>query len=119
MQKTNLFKVLSLLSFIILVSIFIFYRGGYFNSFLNGNLSKKQNHVIQLEQDSIKKVETRLSSSKSFVLTDNVIFDIDSTKKTTDTLRLTKEELKLMVGSKSAIIFKPIVVLPDSVKQKK
>jgi hypothetical protein len=119
MAKSNGFKAASIASFIILVSFFVVYRGGYLDGFLQRNVSKKQSQAIQLNQDSIKSAQTILPSSKVLILTDNVNFDIDSVKNAKDTVILTKEELKLMAGSKSAVIFKPKAIITDSVKQKK
>lgn len=128
MQHSPFIKTVTLLSFLSLISVFIIYKGGYLDNFFDeegsmlqtstngGNLS--QNNTIASTNDHAQKAETRLSSSKSIVITNNISFSSDTPPKQTDTPTYTEEELKLMQSSKSGYIFKPAFKGTDSLKTK-
>ena len=99
------------------MSAFLLYRGGYLDSFI---YSKNKKKIIQENETVLKKVSesisakkdslspTRLSSSKSIVLTDNNLF-VD------DTLEPTKEQIQLLSSSKSiSPIIEPTLFIPDT-----
>jgi len=131
MRNSKFTKVLTLASFITLISLFVIYRGGYLDNFFEredqtmqtspngGIISQKDNNTIQTKKDSSQKVKTMLSSSKSVIITDNVNFVTDTTIKKKDSIKLSNEEIELMGSSKSAIIFKPKIKPADSTKTKK
>jgi len=117
MQNSKILKGTTLVSFISLMSAFLLYRGGYLDSFI---YSKNKKKIIQENEAVLKKVgesisakkdslsPTRLSSSKSIVLTDNNLF-VD------DTLEPTKEQIQLLSSSKSiSPIIEPTLFMPDT-----
>ena len=124
MQNSKILKGITLVSFISLMSAFLLYRGGYLDSFIynknkrkviqeNEAVLKKVNESISAKKDSLS--PTRLSSSKSIVLTDNNLFVDDTANKKADTLELTKEQIQLLSSSKSiSPIIEPTLFIPDT-----
>lgn len=105
-----LIQGLTLTSFVVLMSTFVLYRGGYFNAYLtspNGGVAPQKGNIVV--QDTIKKKKRRIiSSTKS----GNVIeIEIDEPVLPADTTK----PLRIMGGSKSGVIFIPPA---DTTKQK-
>lgn len=128
MKMKKIFKVLALLNFIGLLTLFLFFRRGSFDNYIQNG---KENSLTSsnggtptkvLKDTSIQKIDSlqrrRLSSSKSLVIIDNLKLDKDTSKITKDsiTIELTEEEKRLMYSSKSGIIIDPKMFKVDSVK---
>lgn len=93
-----LIQGLTLTSFVVLMSTFVLYRGGYFNAYLtspNGGVAPQKEIA---PQDTTKKKKRIISSTKSgrVIEIDEPILPADTTK-----------PLQIMGGSKSGVIFIP------------
>lgn len=113
MNHSKLVKGLTLLIFVVLITLFLLYRTGKFDTYLTNSesflqaipTSSNQSDTSKPKMDSSQKL--MMSSSKVLILTDKRTRFSDSIKNTlkSDTFRL-KEQV-IMSSSKSAIIFKP------------
>jgi hypothetical protein len=136
MKSTILIKGLTLLSFLILIILFLLYRTGNLNIDLQKAQSPLQSFNNKIGDQSItdtlipKMDSTQrlmLSSSKSLILTkDNTIFLDSSLKRKSKFDSLKSKNRKMMLsGSKSGVIinpsFKPTLdsILLDSIKNKR
>ena len=131
MSKLKIIKGIALVNFFALLTIFLMYRNGSFDSFIHsgtknslaspngGTLTKSTKDSSVKKNDSLKK--QRLSSSKSLVLVDNMKFNNDTIKAHSDSIviKSSEEEKRLMYSSKSGIIIESKMFLSDSLNQKK
>ena len=114
---TNAFfrKVITLLSSLSLVTLFLLYRVGTFDTLNNlpalqsshngGSINQSTIDTTKLKKDSNKPM--MLPSSKVIILTDKKPTIIDSLEKKPAKNKYTKGESEILSSSKSAIIFKP------------
>lgn len=126
MNKAIIFKGLALFNFVVLLTLFLFFRNGSFDIYFGidknltspngGTPTKMSKDTISQKKDSIR--QQRLSSSKTFVIIDNLKLNEDTAKKAKDsvTIKLTEKEKRLMYSSKSGIIIDPIMFKIDSLK---
>ncbi len=131
MNKSKIIKSIALVNFFGLLTIFLMYRNGSFDSIIHNNtnnsLASPNGGTLtkSTKDSSVKKTDSskkqRLSSSKSLVLVDNMKFKNDTIKVRLDSLttKPSEEEKRLMYSSKSGIIIESKLFLPDSVNQKK
>jgi hypothetical protein len=95
---------LTLTSFVVLMSTFVLYRGGYFNALLtspNGGVAPQKGNIVV--QDTTKKKKKRIiSSSKS-----GRVIEIDEPVSPADTTKQLFPNINIMGGSKSGVIFIP------------
>jgi hypothetical protein len=139
MKVSLLKKVLTLLSSITLVTLFLLYRVGYFDnaSLLNqsefqsshngGTVTSTPNNPLKPKKDTSKQL--MLSSSKVLILTDKKPIFLDSLKNKSNKTKYPKNETEILSSSKSAIIFKPqpqkkvnidsLIFKSDTLKNKK
>jgi hypothetical protein len=107
-----LIQGLTLTSFVVLMSTFVLYRGGYFNAYLtspNGGVAPQKGNIVV--QDTTKKKKKRIiSSSKS-----GRVIEIDEPVSPADTTKQLFPNINIMGGSKSGVIFIPPA---DTTKQK-
>jgi hypothetical protein len=97
-----LIQGLTLTSFVVLMSTFVLYRGGYFNAYLtspNGGVAPQKGNIVV--QDTTKKKKKRIiNSTKSGHI---IEIEIDEPASPADTTK----PLRIMGGSKSGVIFIP------------
>ncbi len=117
MKKLYLIKLITLLSSISLVTVFLLYRVGFFENLTIGeqnNLQTSHNggkfnslkvNTIENKKDSSKSL--MLSSSKFMILTDKKSTFLDSLKKKSLKNKYPNNPTEILSSSKSAIIFKP------------
>ena len=104
----TLIQGLTLTSFVVLMSTFVLYRGGYFNALLtspNGGVAPQKGIAVQ---DTTKKKKHIIGSTKSgriIEINEPNINNLDTTK---------SKRLRIMGGSKSGVIFAPT----DTTKRK-
>src|SRR5687767_12136030 len=111
MNKSNIFKFIAVVNFIALLTVFLFYRNGSFDSYLYNNtdnnfispnggvVAKNNKDTTKAKTDSLQR--QRISSSKSLVIIDNVKFKADTTKPKKDTTNIKRkqEQIRMMSGS--------------------
>lgn len=142
MKRSTIFKVIAVANFLALVSIFLLYRNGTFDSYLyknsnnnftspNGGVGAKQiTDSINARIDSMHRLQrVRLSSSKSLVTIDNMdrTSRLDSTRvRPTDKEKemMQRSKPEMIYSSKSGMIIEPNMLTLDSLlktqkKQKK
>lgn len=125
MNMKIIFKGLALINFVVLVTLFLLFRNGSFNKYLNNNKiftspnggtpTKISNDTSAQIKDTIQR--PRLSSSKSLVIIDNLRIENDSSKITQDSIPFnpSEEDKTLMHSSKSGIIIDPKMIKLDSI----
>ncbi len=119
MKNSKIIKILTLTSSLTLVTLFITYRGGYFDNLLysensnmqispnGGAISESKKDTSQIKKDSIRKAKLKMSSSKSLIIIDDMKLKPDSITTKTETLNTKIMESIRMSSSKSGIIFRP------------
>lgn len=126
MKKSKIFKVIALVNFIALLTVFLLYRNGSFDRYIfndannnftspNGGVGAKNNNdSTKVKTDSL--LRQRMSSSKSLVIIDNVKLKDDTTKSKKDAVRIQRkqEPIRMMSGSKSGAIIEPKLFNVDS-----
>jgi hypothetical protein len=117
MKKSSLTKVLTILSSLILVTLFLLYRIGIFDesnastgsnlqwSPNGGNINSTSTDSSKTKKDSTKPL--MLSSSKVLILTDKEPSLLDSLKKQPAKPAYPRNEKEIFSSSKSVIVFKP------------
>lgn len=128
MKKVTLFKVLAILNFIGLITLFLLFKNGTFDLYFESNkklTTQTESSPTQLSNDTItQKIDSTprqmLSSSKSMVLIDDIELNTDTSINTKDTLTgdSTKAEKRLMPSSKSGTIISPPIPNIDWFKLK-
>ena len=127
MNSRFFFKGLTLFGFVFLLTSFLLYRTGKFDSIINNSLSPLQTSpngaainaanadTLKPKNDTLEKL--RLSSSKSIVLIEkkSTYFDSIKNKYKRDNNRVKEKEL--LPGSKSAYIFRPRHSIVDSLRK--
>lgn len=126
MNKARLFKGFALINFICLLTLFLCYRGGYFDKYFfgenqltspnGGTPAKVSKDAAKKKNDSLQRA-VRLSSSKSMIIIDHINPKLDSAIFKSDSIKFGNEDKKLMYSSKSGIIIPPKKFLPDSTKK--
>jgi hypothetical protein len=112
MKRSVIFKIIAVINFIALFTIFVLYRNGSFDSYFyknsnnnftspNGGVGAKQiTDSINRRIDSLHRSQRmRLSSSKSIVAIDNGIPRLDSTR-----VRPTDKEKEMMQSKKTEMM---------------
>lgn len=126
MKPGTFIKRITLFGFVFLITVFLLYRIGRFNVFVNANSSPVQTSpngaaINPAKADTIKPIKDsseklRLSSSKSIVLTEKKPAYVDSIKnKYNHDERKVKREI--LPGSKPAYIFRPRYTMADSLRK--
>lgn len=127
-MNTTFFKGIALANFVILLTAFLLYRNGFFDSFIYNNrnvilTSPNGGTSTQATKDStIVEADSSayyFSSSKSIVLTDDMKFLKDTTQKDSVATPSTEKKSHLMYSSKSGRIIDPSVFREDSLKKEK
>jgi hypothetical protein len=129
---TNAFfrKVITLLSSLSLVTLFLLYRVGTFDTLNNSPVLQSSHNGGSINQSTIDTTKLKkdsnspmmLPSSKVIILTDKKPTFIDSLEKKPAKIKYTKGESEILSSSKSAIIFKPektTKINPDSFNLKR
>lgn len=117
--------MLALLNFIVLVSLFLFYKSGYFNVSKNKQIFVSPNGGVMSntsttknDEDSLKQYQyLRFASSKSMLILDKPIVYSDSLPWAYDSLKVVEFEQQRvrMLSSKSGVIFNESPFMLDSV----
>ena len=127
MKSGSFFKGLTLLGFIFLLTLFLFYRTGKFDAIINNSLSPlptspngaamnvAKADTLKPKNDTLEKL--RLSSSKSIVLIEKKSTYADSIKNKYKRDNKKVKEKELLPGSKSAYIFRPRDSIADSLRK--
>jgi hypothetical protein len=128
MKKSKLIQAFTLFSFIFFIIAFLLYRTGKFDRYFSNEKYQYQTspnggNVNSVKTDSLSSLKdyrtkrTRLSSSKTVILTDDRLLLSDSIRKITlaDSVKR-KNEVIMMSSSKSGPVFKPVKSEPAAIK---
>ena len=122
MPKSKIIKSIAIANFVFWIGLFLLYRAGYLDEYIFNNESAMQSSpnggaITDNNTDTVPKKsdtvlpKTRMSSSKSFIITDNLRSAKDSAAMyKRDRLALDSasgKELRMMSGSKSGMVFNP------------
>jgi len=143
MKQSKIFKIVALLNFVVLFTIFLLYTNGSFNNYIykkvnndftssNGGVGVKQAvDSIYAAYDSLKRLQRlRASSSKSLVVRDYVYYEPrpkmppkkDSTRVNPteyEKAMMLRSKPEMMYSSKSGIIVQPKMFVIDSLLKEK